>query len=79
MTMPKKKIEEINEENYQEGVEKQIEEYCEEALATTDTIINFGEKYDGEVDEVLMAILETSFIMLFNEKDLPLELISLQE
>lgn len=73
--MPKKKIEDINEENYNDGVEEQIIEFVNDAGFVMDSIKKYGGNYEENVDDYIFDILETAFIMLFHERDLPLELI----
>ena len=74
--MPKKKI---NEENYDDGVQKQIEDFFEELFSTLEGVEKYEEENEEkpiEMDqEALLKIFESCFIMLFHEKDCPLELL----
>lgn len=75
--MPKKKIEEINEENYDDGVHEQIEDFLEDILFSVDCSKKHGNQYeyDNEENKYIFTILENAFIILFHERDLPLELL----
>lgn len=58
-----------------EEVNEAVEDYCKEYMVMVDRIVKHGEKYNEEVDEPLLTILEASFLMLFHEREAPLELI----
>lgn len=74
--MSKKKI---NKENYDDGVQEQIEDFFEELFSTLSSVEKYEEENKEEPFEIdqeaLLKIFESCFIMLFHEKDCPLELL----
>lgn len=74
--MTKKKI---NKETYDDGVQEQIEEFFEKLFLTLESVEKYEEENKEEPFEIdqeaLLKILESCFIMLFHEKNCPLELL----
>jgi len=72
-----KKQETITQKNYKAGVAKKSDEYLLDTLETIHLIDKFSKKTKEDSEEFIFRILESAFIILFHERDLPLEVLGI--